>query len=64
MLGYSEKEIIHMVRDIQKVRSQRQATFAALGTQQKVEEVVETARDKMQKLLFLKKKGQKVKTAY
>jgi hypothetical protein len=61
MQGYSEREIEQMAHVIHKIRHQRQATFASLGSQE-VEELVESARHTVKKFLFLKKKKDNMKT--
>jgi hypothetical protein len=53
MQGYSSKDIQQMARDIYKIRHQRRATIAALGSQE-VEELVEMARHKVKRFLFSK----------
>jgi hypothetical protein len=55
MQGYSAKEIGQMAHVIHKIRHQRRATLASLGSQE-VEELVESAKHRVQRFLFLKKK--------
>jgi hypothetical protein len=54
-LGYSEKEMATVVRELNKARFQRRQTVNNLGAA-KVEEAVEAAKSRVKSLLFLKLK--------